>query len=129
MIQLSLQEFCNSNSPDTVVVADLGCSSGPNVWTAVSSIVSNIHESYRRLERPSPCFQVFLNDLPGNDFNNVFNSLPEFQKRMKEVNGPEFGTCFVAGAPGTFHGRLFPDKSLHFVHSSSSLHWLSQVRS
>ncbi|MCL7047158.1 hypothetical protein MKW94_001458 [Papaver nudicaule] len=29
--------------------------------------------------------------------------------------------------PGTFYGRLFPSNSLHFVHSSYSLHWLSQV--
>ncbi|KAK4781102.1 hypothetical protein SAY87_017208 [Trapa incisa] len=28
---------------------------------------------------------------------------------------------------GSFYGRLFPKKSLHFVHSSSSLHWLSEV--
>ncbi|GKA95552.1 ribonuclease H-like domain-containing protein [Tanacetum coccineum] len=29
--------------------------------------------------------------------------------------------------PGSFHGRLFPDKSMHLFHSSSILHWLSQA--
>ncbi|GFZ21296.1 S-adenosyl-L-methionine-dependent methyltransferases superfamily protein [Actinidia rufa] len=34
---------------------------------------------------------------------------------------------FAAGVPGSFHGRLFPKSSLHFVHSSCALHWLSRV--
>ncbi|KAI4330344.1 hypothetical protein MLD38_028642 [Melastoma candidum] len=29
--------------------------------------------------------------------------------------------------PGSFYGRLFPTKSLQFVHSANSLHWLSKV--
>ncbi|XP_060181959.1 probable caffeine synthase MTL3 [Lycium barbarum] len=29
--------------------------------------------------------------------------------------------------PGSFHGRLFPQNTIHLVHSSYSLHWLSQV--
>ncbi|KAI3989204.1 hypothetical protein MKX01_033240 [Papaver californicum] len=29
--------------------------------------------------------------------------------------------------PGTFYRRLFPSESIHFVHSSYSVHWLSQV--
>ncbi|CAN1805461.1 Salicylate carboxymethyltransferase, partial [Linum perenne] len=32
------------------------------------------------------------------------------------------------GVPGSFYGRLFPEGSLHLVHSSYSLHWLSQNR-
>ncbi|XP_025886537.1 S-adenosyl-L-methionine:benzoic acid/salicylic acid carboxyl methyltransferase 2-like isoform X2 [Solanum lycopersicum] len=31
------------------------------------------------------------------------------------------------GVAGSFYTRLFPSNSLHFVHSSYSLHWLSQV--
>ncbi|KAI4313848.1 hypothetical protein L6164_026795 [Bauhinia variegata] len=34
---------------------------------------------------------------------------------------------FAAAAPGSFFGRLFPRETLHFVHSSASLHWLSEV--
>ncbi|CAA3032622.1 SAM dependent carboxyl methyltransferase, partial [Olea europaea subsp. europaea] len=43
---------------------------------------------------------------------------------MEKNIGPE--GCFISCVPGSFYGRLFPKKSLHFVHSSSSLHWLSQ---
>ncbi|KAL0432096.1 UNVERIFIED_CONTAM: Salicylate carboxymethyltransferase [Sesamum radiatum] len=35
--------------------------------------------------------------------------------------------CFLSGVPGSFYGRLFAAKSLHFVHSSYSLMWLSKV--
>ena len=41
--------------------------------------------------------------------------------------GPGAGPCLFSGTPGSFYGRLFPSNSLHFVHSSYSLQWLSQV--
>lgn len=61
-----------------------------------------------------------LNDLPKNDFNTTFKLVPSFNKEVK-------GKCFVSGVPGTFYSRLFPKKSLHFIHSSFSIHWLSKV--
>lgn len=74
-----------------------------------------------------PGLTVSLNDLPGNDFNYIFKALPEFYKKLKEKKGCGLEQCFVSAVAGSFYGRLFPRKSLHFVHSSSSLHWLSQV--
>ncbi|XP_075100478.1 S-adenosyl-L-methionine:benzoic acid/salicylic acid carboxyl methyltransferase 3-like [Nicotiana tabacum] len=76
-------------------------------------------------------FQIFLNDLPGNDFNTIFRSLPEFHEDLRRQNMGDDGifdpSCFVAGIAGSLYNRLFPSKSLHFVHSSYSVHWLSQV--
>ncbi|KDP38128.1 hypothetical protein JCGZ_04771 [Jatropha curcas] len=41
---------------------------------------------------------------------------------------PHFRGYFAAGVPGSFfHGRLFPRSSLHLMHTSTSLHWLSQM--
>lgn len=82
----------------------------------------------RHLHRPIPEFQVYLNDLPGNDFNTLFRSLPAFYEKLKKEKGRESSACFIAGVPGSFYGRLFPTGSLDFIHSSSSLHWLSQAR-
>jgi hypothetical protein len=113
--------------PTCIQVADLGCSSGPNTFLVISEIVDTVHGIYQQTNNKSPELQVFLNDLPGNDFNTVFKSLPAFYKKLKEEKG-DFGPCFVSGLAGSFYGRLFPSQSLHFVHSSNSLHWLSQVR-
>ncbi|EXC35437.1 Salicylate O-methyltransferase [Morus notabilis] len=117
-----------SNSSSTrLVIADLGCSSGPNTLLVVSELVKTVHRLCRKLGRQSPEFQVLLNDLPGNDFNSIFKSLPSFQEKLRDKMGPGFGQCFFTGVPGSFYGRLFPSKILHFVHSSYSLQWLSQV--
>ncbi|KAJ9172751.1 hypothetical protein P3X46_015961 [Hevea brasiliensis] len=113
--------------PKTLVIADLGCSSGPNTLFAVSEIIKVVEKLCGKLGRQSPEYQVFLNDLPGNDFNTIFRSLPGFQERMKKQAEAVTGPCFFNGVPGSFHGRLFPSNSLHFVHSSYSLQWLSQV--
>ncbi|KAJ1382908.1 SAM dependent carboxyl methyltransferase [Sesbania bispinosa] len=34
---------------------------------------------------------------------------------------------FAAWVPGSFYGRLFPKESIHVVHSSASLNWISKV--
>ncbi|KAI7734932.1 hypothetical protein M8C21_019820 [Ambrosia artemisiifolia] len=113
--------------PKSMGVADLGCSSGPNALTAVSQIIHIVDAATHQLGLPIPELRVSLNDLPGNDFNNVFKLLPEVYNRWK--NDYDIEDCYVWGQPGSFYGRLFPAHSLHFVHSSSSLHWLSQVPS
>lgn len=50
-----------------------------------------------------------------NDFNMLFESLPEERD------------YFAAGVAGSFHQRLFPMESVHFVHSSYAVHWLSRI--
>ncbi|CAL1384161.1 unnamed protein product [Linum trigynum] len=113
--------------PETLGIADLGCSSGPNAFRVVSEIIDVVFEECLRMDRPVPELGIYLNDLPSNDFNNVFGSLPDFYKRLKEEKGDDRIGCFVSATAGSFYGRLFSKNSLHFVHSSSSLHWLSQV--
>ncbi|KAK8569331.1 hypothetical protein V6N12_007861 [Hibiscus sabdariffa] len=126
MLRQAVLDFCCTDLPGTVTIVDLGCSSGPNAFYAVSKIVNVMYKRCCELGRSEPEFRVFLNDLPGNDFNTIFQSLPAFQEKLQEGNGPKFEPLYVAGVPGSFYGRLFPSKTLHFVHSSSSLHWLSQ---
>ncbi|XWS56690.1 hypothetical protein CRYUN_Cryun09bG0107400 [Craigia yunnanensis] len=59
--------------------------------------------------------------LAGNDFNTLFKGLSLVQERHKNV------AWFAMGAPGSFHGRLFPRNSIHLVHSCFSVHWLSKA--
>ncbi|KAL5752617.1 hypothetical protein ACOSQ2_023124 [Xanthoceras sorbifolium] len=110
--------------PTNFKVADLGCSSGPNTFLVISEILDTIHATCQQFNQKSPEIQVFLNDLPENDFNSIFKSLPAFYQR---VEGDSFGPCFVSGVPGSFYERLFPSRSIHFIHSSYSVHWLSKV--
>ncbi|OIT19714.1 PREDICTED: salicylate carboxymethyltransferase-like isoform X1 [Nicotiana attenuata] len=118
-----------SLSPETICIADLGCSSGPNTFLAISELIKTIYEESKiNGQKQSLEFQVFLIDLPRNDFNTIFRSLPAFYEDLRKQMGDGFDpNCFVAGVAGSFYNRLFPSKSIHFVHSSYSLHWLSQV--
>ncbi|KAL0339172.1 UNVERIFIED_CONTAM: Benzoate carboxyl methyltransferase [Sesamum angustifolium] len=115
--------FTDNGFPKCFKMADLGCSSGPNSFFVISHIINKVQElSEENKFGQSLVFQVFLNDLPGNDFNNLFKMLPTFYQKLNPT-----AQCFVSGVPGSFYGRLFPSKSLDFVYSSFSLQWLSQV--
>lgn len=135
LITNSATDVYISQMPERFTVADLGCSSGPNALCLVEDIVGSIGRVCGGVRRPSsqppPEFSVLLNDLPTNDFNTIFLSLlPEFTDRLKAAaETDEWGRplVFLSGVPGSFYGRLFPRKSVHFVCSCSSLHWLSQV--
>ncbi|PON73712.1 SAM dependent carboxyl methyltransferase [Parasponia andersonii] len=119
----------SASSLNQIFLADLGCSTGPNTFLAVQNIFEVIQLKYqlekrRHLDHSDDhvhqipvTFQVFFNDHFSNDFNTLFKSLPPTRKYL------------AAGVPGSFHGRLFPNSSLHFVHCSYSLHWLSKVPS
>lgn len=62
-----------------------------------------------------PDFLVLFNDHASNDFNTLFASLPPDRP------------YYAAGVPGSFHGRLFPEASLHVVHSAHPLPWLGKL--
>ncbi|KAI3946054.1 hypothetical protein MKX01_024810 [Papaver californicum] len=125
----------------SICIADMGCSSGPNALLAVSYVMNIM---FKTLPRDSgglsatthPEILVFLNDLSGNDFNSIFKSLQGFYDELNKIYNRLSGhernqrqqPCFVTGIPGSFYGRLFPADSLHFIHSSFSLHWLSQLK-
>ncbi|CAI9754070.1 unnamed protein product [Fraxinus pennsylvanica] len=102
---------------DAFSIADLGCSVGPNTFFAVQNILEAVNLKYKTQERNTriPEFQVFFNDHSMNDFNTLFKCLPPNRE------------YYALGVSGSFYSRLFLRASLHFVHSSYSLHWLSQV--
>ncbi|XP_043700548.1 probable jasmonic acid carboxyl methyltransferase 2 isoform X1 [Telopea speciosissima] len=123
----SISDLYTTNLPRCLRVADLGCSSGPNTLLVISEIIDAIDETCHQLKLTTPEFQVFLNDLPSNDFNTIFKTLPAFYDQLKKEKGDKFGPCSITGLPGSFYDRLFPTSTIDFLHSSYSLHWLSQV--
>ncbi|CAO2835860.1 unnamed protein product [Amaranthus hypochondriacus] len=117
------------------VVVDLGCSCGSNTIYIVDVIVNHMAKRYESLGFEPPEFSAFFSDLPSNDFNTLFQLLPNYYT----YDGQDGGTMedclaadkhrsyFAAGVPGTFYRRLFPARSIDVFHSAFSLHWLSQV--
>ncbi|XP_043713674.1 probable methyltransferase TCM_000336 [Telopea speciosissima] len=138
----SIVDLYLATTPQKMAIADLGCSSGPNTLSVIGDIIDAIDRARRRnfmvtTTNRTTEIQVFLNDLPSNDFNSIFLAWPDFCKEKlissgsSKCNGrndrshPPFVS--IAGVPGSFYGRLFPSDTLHFIHSSFSLHWLSRV--
>jgi hypothetical protein len=111
--KIDILKFCSTSN--IIRIADLGSAAGPNTFIAMQNVIKAIVEKYQSLSPTSPLpeFQVFFNDQASNDFNTLFLTLPPERQ------------YFAAGVAGSFHNRLFPKSSLHFVHTSYSLHWLS----
>ncbi|XP_004509288.1 S-adenosyl-L-methionine:benzoic acid/salicylic acid carboxyl methyltransferase 3-like [Cicer arietinum] len=123
----AIMSLYRSKHPRSLAIADLGCASGPNTLLVVSEFIKVVEKLCRNLNHESPEYKVFLNDLPGNDFNNIFRSLDNFKERLRGEIESEIGPCYFSGVPGSFYSRIFPNQSLHFVHSSYGLQWLSKV--
>ena len=136
VLQKAIQDLYHKllSRPGTLVVADLGCSSGPNTLLVVDEVMTTLRDCAREEEkeaedrRRAMQVQFFLNDLPGNDFNLIFRSLQQLQDLGAEEEDEAVALpCYVAGLPGSFYTRLFPGQSVHLFHSSYSLMWRSKV--
>lgn len=128
IVEEAINNLYCSSFPTNFTIADLGCSSGPNTLMAVSELIKVVEENRQKHNKQPIEYQVLLNDLPGNDFNTIFKSLPNFLEKLKmEIGDHDIGPCLFNGVPGSFYGRLFSSKSVNFIHSSYSLHWLSKV--
>lgn len=113
-----------STVPNSILIADLGCSYGSNALALVSTAVNAVLCNCMQHEQPLPEVCVLLNDLPGNDFNSVAKSIAEFKQSFESFPPIVINSGMV---PGSFHARLFSRESLHLICSSTSLHWLSEV--
>ncbi|KAG7564491.1 S-adenosyl-L-methionine-dependent methyltransferase [Arabidopsis suecica] len=99
-----------------VNIADFGCSTGPNTFKAVQTIIDAVEDKYQKESYLDEIeFQVFFNDSSNNDFNTLFKTLPQTRK------------YFASGVPGSFFGRVLPRNSLHVGVSSYSLHFVSKI--
>lgn len=113
-------ETLSFKSSNRIQIADLGCATGPNTFFAVQNIIEAVDQIYKtKHHNKNPQteleYQVLFSDRVDNDFNTLFRS----------VATPR--PYFAVGVPGSFYGRLFPKQSIHIMHSSNSLNWLSRV--
>uniref|UniRef100_A0A0D9XRC2 Jasmonate O-methyltransferase n=1 Tax=Leersia perrieri TaxID=77586 RepID=A0A0D9XRC2_9ORYZ len=106
--------------------ADLGCSCGQNTLV-IADLCGTCRDSTDRDDTVitvDPEFCFYFSDLPSNDFNTLFHLLPDNDDSSGVGGGRSY---FAAAVPGSFHGRLFPERSINLFTSTFSLHWLSQV--
>uniref|UniRef100_A0A7N0UDZ6 S-adenosylmethionine-dependent methyltransferase n=1 Tax=Kalanchoe fedtschenkoi TaxID=63787 RepID=A0A7N0UDZ6_KALFE len=100
-------------------IADLGCSTGPNTYLAVETIVEAVEQRFKSEpgldSPPTPEIEVLFNDTPLNDFNTLLRCLPPERR------------YYATAAPGSFYGRLFPKASIQMAYSSCSICWLSGI--
>ncbi|GAB4853310.1 hypothetical protein Ancab_040599 [Ancistrocladus abbreviatus] len=120
ILEESIQELYCGEQPEHLMLADLGCSSGPNALTMLAEIIAMVNNTCQSLNLKLPEFQVFLNDLPGTDFS--------FWKKLMKPKESDFEVaCFISATPGSFYKRLFLRNCLHLIYSAYAIHWLSQV--
>ncbi|XP_072979414.1 S-adenosyl-L-methionine:benzoic acid/salicylic acid carboxyl methyltransferase 3-like [Typha angustifolia] len=127
IVKQNVLELYSLLHPKNFVTADLGCSSGINAFMLFSEIMDGINESCDKLSLSPPEIHLFLNDLQGNDFNTVFRSLNAHKEKLMKEKGEKFLPFYPVGVPGSFFTRLFPKNTVHFMYSTLSVHWLSEV--
>ncbi|ESQ28707.1 hypothetical protein EUTSA_v10018785mg [Eutrema salsugineum] len=104
---------------DRFSVADFGCASGPNTFVAVQNIIDAVEDKYRKETGQNPAdnieFQVLFNDFTTNDFNTLFQSLPQGRR------------YYSAGVPGSFFERVLPKQSFHIGVINYAFHFTSKI--
>jgi hypothetical protein len=112
----------------TMTTVDLGCSSSENTLFFTSNVIKAVSYHHEKFGGHPAELQFFLNDLPSNDFNRVFQSLQRFKNTIETENkGEPMPAFFISGLPSSYYTRLLPRKSVHLFHSSYCLHWRSRV--
>jgi hypothetical protein len=100
----------------TFVVADYGSSTGANSMAAMRAAVAAA-----RAREPEGSVAAIHNDLPTNDWNQLFRKVTSSPDSYLTLPGPP--VIPVASAVSFFEPAA-PERSVHFAMSFSAAHWL-----
>ncbi|HXY94763.1 MAG TPA: hypothetical protein VEP49_20035 [Acidimicrobiia bacterium] len=101
---------------DTFVVADYGCSTGANSMVAVHTAVAAV----RTRNSAQPVVAIH-NDLPSNDWNQLFANVESSPNSYLRVPGP---SAIPLASAISFFAPSAPARSVHLGMSFSAAHWL-----
>ncbi|XBI06283.1 hypothetical protein VPH35_134319 [Triticum aestivum] len=128
VLQKIVMEMCVALLHPTMTIVDLGCSSSDNTLFFVSNVIKAVSYHLEKFSGHPTELQFFLNDLPGNDFNHVFQSLQRFKNSIDvDHKGGPIPAFYIAGLPSSYYRRLLPHGSVHLFHSSYCLQWRSRL--
>ncbi|GKB58398.1 benzoate carboxyl methyltransferase [Tanacetum coccineum] len=107
----TIRRLCNANviSSQYFKMADLGCSSSKNTLLVASNIVEIVYEVCTENNVKPPQFEVCLNDLFGNDFNNIIKMLPDFYANFRKEMSANPVLCFISAVPGIIMLNKVPE--------------------
>ncbi|KAG8089674.1 hypothetical protein GUJ93_ZPchr0011g28806 [Zizania palustris] len=92
ILEKAIRGVCTDLHPQSMVIADLGCASTPNTLLFVSEAITTVCENTSNdstVEASSMEVQFFLNDLPNNNFNYIFQSLEKSNLLATDLPGGE----------------------------------------
>jgi cyclopropane-fatty-acyl-phospholipid synthase len=98
------------------VIADYGCSTGRNSVSAVRTAVETV-----RLRRADQAIAVIHNDLPTNDWNELFANVASAADSYVHAAGPP---VLPMASAVSFFVPAAPSASVHLGLSFSAAHWL-----
>jgi len=101
---------------ETYVVADYGCSTGANSIRMVSRAIAAV-----RTRRPGIPAAALHNDVPTNDFNQLFANLVNTPASYLDLDPPVLPLASAA----SFFETAAPGGSIRLGTSFSAAHWLS----
>lgn len=102
------QFFNKLDGKAMISIADYGSATGQQFFPIIDIIKKQV-----RLSK----VQLFMCDLPDNNFSNLFKSYQTLRSK----------TFFYYGVGGSFYEQLLPENILDLSFSSSSFHWLNTV--
>ncbi len=117
----ALIQRCVAASPlpdanETYIVADYGCSTGANSIKMVSDAVTAV-----RARQPGIAVAALHNDVPTNDFNQLFANLAAAPDSYLGLEPP----VLPLASAGSFFATAAPAGSVNLGMSFSAAHWLS----
>ncbi|KAK9696214.1 hypothetical protein K7432_012590 [Basidiobolus ranarum] len=118
----------NLDIGSTFTIGDYGCSHGRNSMTVINAILDSIHA--RRSNTQPLTVQVYHNDLPLNDFGEVFKCLQDptltYQNHSLVNSNPDHLIITMISAK-SFYSQCLPNDHVDLAISFNCVHWLQSI--